>query len=94
MKHKTAAENHFPNITTLLTDLGATREEVSRAMPKFEEMKRRARKAELKAKAAAERASKSSTPESSAAPSPSATPSAAGLSTNSFMFFLLFVKDH
>ena len=64
LKHKTAAENFFTNITTLLTDLGATRDEVSRAMPKFEEMKRRARKAELKAKAAAER-SKSSTPEPS-----------------------------
>ena len=46
LKHKTAAENFFTNITTLLTDLGAGKEEVMRAMPKFDEMKRRARKAE------------------------------------------------
>ena len=50
LKHKTAAENFFTNITTLLTDLGAGKEEVMRAMPKFDEMKRRARKAEAAAR--------------------------------------------
>ena len=55
LKHKTAAENFFTNITTLLTDLGAGKEEVMKAMPKFDEMKRRARKVE----AAARRSEKS-----------------------------------
>ena len=50
LKHKTAAENFFTNITTLLTDLGAGKEEVMKAMPKFDEMKRRARKAEAAAR--------------------------------------------
>ena len=50
LKHKTAAENFFTNITTLLTDLGAGKEEVMKAMPKFDEMKRKARKAEAAAR--------------------------------------------
>uniref|UniRef100_A0A0K2TH07 Symplekin n=1 Tax=Lepeophtheirus salmonis TaxID=72036 RepID=A0A0K2TH07_LEPSM len=44
LKHPVAAEKHLTNITTLLTDLGASRDEVSRAMPKLEEMKRKAHK--------------------------------------------------
>ena len=57
LKHKTAAENFFTNITTLLTDLGAAKEEVMKAMPRFDEMKRRARKVE----AAARRSEKAKT---------------------------------
>ena len=53
LKHNTAAENFLTNITTLLTDLGASREEVLKARPKLDEMKRKARKA------AAERAKES-----------------------------------
>ena len=49
LRHPTAAEHFFTNMTTLLTDLGAGREEVMRAMPNYEEMKRKARKKEREA---------------------------------------------
>ena len=40
LRHPAAAELHFTNITTLLTDLGASREEVNKALPQYEEMKK------------------------------------------------------
>ena len=40
LRHPAAAEHHFTNITTLLTDLGASREEVNKALPQYEEMKK------------------------------------------------------
>jgi symplekin len=43
-KHPLASERFFQNITTLLTDLGATREEVLKAMPTFEEVLRKQEK--------------------------------------------------
>lgn len=48
LKHPLASEHFFTNVTTLLTDLGASREEVMKAMPKFDEamLKRKAKKAE------------------------------------------------
>jgi len=49
LRHPTAAEHFFTNMTTLLTDLGAGRDEVMRAMPNYEEMKRKARKKEREA---------------------------------------------
>jgi len=61
LKHNTAAEHYFTNITTLLTDLGASREEVMKAMPQYEEMKRRARKKEREAAKAAARAEEEAT---------------------------------
>ena len=54
LRHPTAAEHFFTNITTLLTDLGASREEVMRAVPNYEEMKRKARKKEREAEKAKE----------------------------------------
>ena len=48
LKHPLAADKFFSNITTLLTDLGATREEVMKAMPKYEQVRKR--KAAEKAK--------------------------------------------
>ncbi|QQP41409.1 Uncharacterized protein FKW44_015766, partial [Caligus rogercresseyi] len=53
LKHPMASDKYLTNITTLLTDLGASREEVSRALPKPEELKRRAHKHKMEAKAAA-----------------------------------------
>jgi len=57
LKHPTAVEHFFTHMTTLLTDLGASREEVMKAMPQgpagYEEMKRRARKKEREAAKAA-----------------------------------------
>ena len=47
LRHPTAAEHFFTNMTTLLTDLGAGLDEVMRAMPNYEEMKRKARKKEM-----------------------------------------------
>ena len=47
LRHPIASDpeqKFFTNITTLLTDLGASRDEVMKAMPKFEEMKKRVRK--------------------------------------------------
>ena len=41
LKHRTAAEQFFTNLTTLLTDLGASRDEVMKAMPQYEEVKRK-----------------------------------------------------
>lgn len=61
LKHPTAAEHYFTNITTLLTDLGAGRDEVLKAMPQYEEMKRRARKKEREAARAAARAEEQAT---------------------------------
>merc|ERR1719315_928586 len=49
LRHPTAAEHFFTNMTTLLTDLGAGRDEVMKAMPNYEEMKRKARKKEREA---------------------------------------------
>merc|ERR1719315_416128 len=49
LRHPTAADHFFTNMTTLLTDLGAGRDEVMRAMPQYEEMKRKARKKEREA---------------------------------------------
>jgi len=46
LKHPAAAEQYFTNITTLLTDLGASREEVNKAVPRFEELKRKAKRAQ------------------------------------------------
>lgn len=43
LKNNFAAENYFTNITTLLTDLGASKEEVMRAIPRFEEHRKRVR---------------------------------------------------
>ena len=54
LRHPTAAEHFFTNMTTLLTDLGAGRDEVMRAMPQYEEMKRRAKKKEREAAKARE----------------------------------------
>merc|ERR1719470_329276 len=54
LRHPTAAEHFFSNMTTLLTDLGAGRDEVMRAMPQYEEMKRRAKKKEREAAKARE----------------------------------------
>jgi symplekin len=34
LKHPVAAENYFTNITTLLTDLGASQDEVKKAIPR------------------------------------------------------------
>ena len=65
LRHPTAAENFFTNMTTLLTDLGANRDEVMRAMPNYEEMRRKARKKEReaeKAKEAAKEAQESKRP--------------------------------
>jgi len=62
LKHRTAAEQFFTNMTTLLTDLGASRDEVMKAMPEYEEMKRKARKKEREAaKAAATKAEEEAT---------------------------------
>jgi symplekin len=54
LRHPTAAEHFFTNMTTLLTDLGAGRDEVMRNMPQYEEMKRRAKKKEREAAKARE----------------------------------------
>ena len=54
LRHPTAAEHFFTNMTTLLTDLGASRDEVMRAIPNYEEMKRKARKKEREAEKAKE----------------------------------------
>ena len=54
LRHPTAAESFFTNMTTLLTDLGAGRDEVMRAMPRYEEMKRAAKKKEREAAKARE----------------------------------------
>ena len=54
LRHPTAAEHFFTNMTTLLTDLGASRDEVMRAVPNYEEMKRKARKKEREAEKAKE----------------------------------------
>lgn len=59
LRHPVAAENYFTNITTLLTDLGASREEVMRAMPKYEEMRKKVKRAQEKAAAAAAAAASS-----------------------------------
>ena len=56
LRHPTAAEHFFTNMTTLLTDLGANRDEVMRAMPNYEEMRRKARKKEREAEKAKEAA--------------------------------------
>ena len=61
LKHPFAAEQFFTNITTLLTDLGASRDEVMKAMPHYEEMKRKARKKEREAAKAAARAEEEAT---------------------------------
>merc|ERR1719370_196625 len=53
LRHPTAAEHFFSNMTTLLTDLGAGRDEVMRAMPQYEEMKRKAKRKEREALAKA-----------------------------------------
>ena len=53
LKHPTAAEHFFTNMTTLLTDLGASRDEVMK-IPNYEEMKRKARKKEREAEKAKE----------------------------------------
>ena len=50
LRHPVAAENYFSNITTLLTDLGASREEVTKAMPRFDEMKKKMRRAQQEKK--------------------------------------------
>merc|ERR1719450_112414 len=52
LRHPTAAENFFTNMTTLLTDLGANRDEVMRAMPNYEEMRRKASKKKREAEKA------------------------------------------
>jgi len=56
LRHPTAAEHFFTNMTTLLTDLGANRDEVMRAIPNYEEMRRKARKKEREAEKAKEAA--------------------------------------
>ncbi len=38
LRHQHAAEHFLENVATLLTDLGASREEVTKAMPQFEEV--------------------------------------------------------
>ena len=53
LRHPTAADHFFTNMTTLLTDLGAGRDEVMRAMPQYEEMKRKAKRREREALAKA-----------------------------------------
>jgi len=61
LRHPAAAEHHFTNITTLLTDLGASREEVNKALPQYEEMKKLAKRKEREAlKSAAARAEEQS----------------------------------
>ena len=60
LRHPTAAEHFFTNMTTLLTDLGAGREEVMRAMPQFEEMKCTAKRKEREAASARKEAEGSS----------------------------------
>ena len=56
LRHPTAAENFFTNMTTLLTDLGANRDEVMRAIPNYEEMRRKASKKKREAERAKEAA--------------------------------------
>ena len=59
LRHPTAADHFFTNMTTLLTDLGAGRDEVMRAMPQYEEMKRKAKRKEREALAKAKEAEES-----------------------------------
>merc|ERR1719470_365222 len=62
LRHPTAAEHFFSNMTTLLTDLGAGRDEVMRAMPQYEEMKRKAKRKEREALAKAKEVEESTAP--------------------------------
>ena len=62
LRHPTTAEHFFSNMTTLLTDLGAGRDEVMRAMPQYEEMKRKAKRKEREALAKAKEVEESTAP--------------------------------
>lgn len=53
LRHPLASDRFFDNIATLLTDLGASKEEVVKAMPHFEEVKKKKRAQERRKSAEA-----------------------------------------